>query len=562
MDEEQDSQATPPCNIEAEKRLLQHLLHPEGSEAIEAVKPILTSEPFYNTAHQEIYGVIVQRHDAGLPVDDWTAEPYQEIAKHYPKIGDMPTISYLDELKASAESASIENAVYYANEIRDKSILRDQSRELHSVLIEIQSPEGIAPDAVSRKLQGVITAHRTATTRPDKSTEEAIEVFPEIRQDFFNDYLNLFEGVTESPKSYHVFCFAVAVGMMLGRNVYVAYPHELYPNIFALLIGRPGVDRKDTAMNYGRKLAEQIDVIQTLPAIASYEGLLEAMSKKQDDFFDMDPSRTLVVLSEFNALLKKARVDSTSNIIPNLCHLYDCPGVARSPTKVNPIKVDKPFLSILSSIQPGVIQDAFRSGDIHSGFAGRWAYVSDQSNTAIPLPGRIDNAAWNDLVKKLSQIRDIWKERKSTELKLSDAAVSMWEDFYRWHREQNQDGEIINTLIVRIPEQILKLAMIFAALDDFTEIHDCHLEDAINIGKWLIGNTKRLFAGYGRSEVEKAEEKIQEILKGGPRSKRDVQQYCRFGSALTFSRAFNNLVGAGLIEEYKKGRRKLIRLSN
>lgn len=561
MDDQQNSQATPACNIEAEERLLQYLLHPEGSEAIEAVKPILTGEPFYNTAHQEIYGVITQRHDAGLPVDDWTAEAYQEIAKRFPKIADMAAISYLEELRASAESASVENAVYYANEVRDQAVLRSQSRELHGILNDMHSPEGIEPDAVSKRLQSIIDSHQAVMPVSVRTTEEAIEIFPKIRQDFFNDYLKLFEGVTESPKSYHVFCFAVAVGMMFGRCIYVCYPHELYPNLFALLIGRPGLDRKDTALNFGRKLAEQIDVIQTLPAIASYEGLLEAMSKKQDDFFDMDPARTLVVLSEFNALLKKARVDSTSNIIPNLCHLYDCPGVARSPTKVNPIRVEKPFLSILSSIQPGVIQDAFRSGDIHSGFAGRWAYVSDQSNTAIPLPGRIDNAAWNDLVKSLSQIRDMWRERKSTEIKLSDAAVSMWENFYRWHREQNQDGEIINTLIVRIPEQILKLAMIFAALDDFKEIHDCHLEDGIKIGKWLMGNTKRLFTGYGLSEVEKAQQKILEILRGGSQSKREVQQYCRFGSAQTFSRAFNNLVGAGLIEEQKKGRKKLIRLS-
>ena len=545
----------PPVDIKSEEQVLQHMLHEDGAEAIKAVRAILTGDDFYHTYNRDLYIAILERYEANVPVDDFTADRFQEIAKEFSKIGDMAPVEYFERLRESAVSGSPENAVYYAAKVKEKAQLRGQLSELIKIVIGINSDPAITALGVSDRLRGVITAYTPITPiTPIAAEKDSRLVFPQLKQDFFNDYVKLFEGVTESPKSYHVFCFAAAVGMMLERKIYICYPHQTFPNMFVLLIGRSGIDRKDTALVYGKNLAAQLHTIQVLPAISSYEGLLEAMSKPPEGPEDIDPTRTLVALSEFDALLKKARIDSTSNIIPNLCNIYDCPDEARLPTKVNPVTVKDPFLSIVSTIQPGVIQEAFRSGDIHSGFAGRWMYVHDTAEESIAMPSKMNTGAWNDLVKRLSGSRDLWRDRGTTEIALAADATAMWEEFYKWQREQNADAEILSALTVRIPGHVLKMAMIFAALDYFTEISVDHLEDAIAIGKWLMANVKHLFHEFGQPEVEKAERRIQEILSEGLRTRRQIQQRCRQFSTETFSRAVKNLIGAGLVEE--KGTKK------
>ena len=103
------------------------------------------------------------------------------------------------------------------------------------------------------------------------------------------------------------------------------------------------MERKTTALGYVSDLVEALAPAQLLPSISSYEGLLEIMSKPPEGTKDIDPALTLVVMSEFNSLLNKARNENLSNVIPNLNVLYDSPDVARSPTKVNPVKVENPI---------------------------------------------------------------------------------------------------------------------------------------------------------------------------------------------------------------------------
>jgi len=391
-----------------------------------------------------------------------------------------------------------------------------------------------------------------------------IESFPQTEQKLFNQYISLFGGVTEAPDSYHFFSFAVAMGMMLERKVYISYPHEVYPNLFAILVGRSGHDRKDTSIKFGKKTSQQVSKAQILPSVNSYEGLIQAMLKPELALAsdNTEYNHVLLALSEFNSLLKKARNDSISNLIPQLCELYDTPAEARLVTRGNPIKVDNPFVSIIAGIQPSILQKAYQSGDIDSGFSGRFMYVYDRAKEPIPFPEAVNQELMDGIISKakkgLQQL--VNANGNNTKLELTPEARTLWNDFYHWHRDSNKESELLSTLTVRIPEQVLKLAMIFSAVGGYFNIDEFNLRDAIKVGRWCMHNTEVLFEGYGQTKVEKTESNILRMIKDKPLTRRTLQQLSHV-DAETFGRAVDNLLKAELVEDKKDGRKKLLKLT-
>jgi hypothetical protein len=392
-----------------------------------------------------------------------------------------------------------------------------------------------------------------------------IEAFPQTDQKLFNSYLGLFNGVTEAPDSYHFFNLAVALGMMLNRHVYLSYPHEVYSNLYVILVGRSGHDRKDTAIRFGRRITQQLCKAQILPSINSYEGLIQAMIKPELALASDDSqyNHVLVTLSEFNSLLKKARNDSISNLIPQLCELYDTPSEARLLTRGNPVKVENPFFSIISGIQPSILQKAFQSGDIDSGFSGRFLYVYDRAKDPIPFPESINQEQLHSVINEAKKYMDNLikiSSGKTTKMELTPDAKKLWIDFYNWHRDSNKDSELLCTLTVRIPEQVLKLAMIFSAVGGYFHIEEYCLLDAIKVCKWCMKNTETLFEGYGQTKIEKTEAYIQRMLKNESLTRRRLQQSSNV-DAETFGKAIDNLLKAELVEDIKEGRKKLLKLT-
>lgn len=552
----------PPQNPDAEIMVLGALMMPDEAPAAvaAALAAGLTADDFYMAAHGEIFSAIMALHARGEPTND-----YVLIVEELRRSGDeekvaesvgMQSTRYLNWLVNSVPTAA--NTEYYAKLVIEPAARWRVIQDGIKILRDADRDE-IPLQSVLDRLHTVIETYKPKEEKAaDHQETQERYAFPIVSQKFFLEYMELFKGVTESPSSYHFFGFAAAIGMMLGRNLYVMYPHQLYPNMFALLIGRSGLERKTTAMKYADKLTRSVASVQILPMLSTYEGLLEAMSKSENgEDTNITPSQTLVIMSELNSLLMKARSENISNIIPGLCDIYDCPEELRSPTKVNPVTVKRPFLSILAGIQPAILGEAFRSRDIHGGFAGRWMYIFDTSSSSIPWPGRFDTEHFNSLVKKLSAVRDYWHTRAATELELTDEAKRSWEAFYFWWKAENEDDELLSSLCVRIPDHVLKLAMIFCALDRSDEIAQEHLDDAMRIGKWLMKNVQLLFGDFGESEMGKLESRIMDIIKTGVFTRREVRQKVggRIDSGL-FNKAVSNLVGMGMLEENKKGRRK------
>lgn len=82
---------------------------------------------------------------------------------------------------------------------------------------------------------------------------------------YLNDYLKMVED-TESPRIFHVWSALFALTGSMGRRCHLPFgTFEVYPNLYALLIGTPGT-RKTTAASMAKKMLRQSTAVRFSPS--------------------------------------------------------------------------------------------------------------------------------------------------------------------------------------------------------------------------------------------------------------------------------------------------------
>jgi hypothetical protein len=400
-----------------------------------------------------------------------------------------------------------------------------------------------------KKVDDVVEPDPVKTIDHDEPPINEANPFPKVENKLCNEYINIMTDVTEAPASYHFFTFMTVAGMLVNRNAYVQWGSDrIYPNLWTMIVGQTGRARKSSTINKGRDiLYRTAPDLQVLSSLATWEGLLLAMSRK-DEEPNLQSEKTLVCMSEFDGFLKKSRNDAISHLIPELCNIYDCPPEVKNSTKGSPIVVKNPFLSILAGIQPEVLEKSFQTGDVNGGFAGRFIYVYDVSDKEIPIPIWNKQTEYNQLITTLSYIKNNCIEKEIIRYK---GFESLWNPFYHTYRTPNGDPSLLLQLNDRMQNHVLKMAMIFAVLDGESEIMEYHLADAINIGYWLIGNNRRLFGMLGASDQQKIEQKIIDLIANGTNNRREIFQSMNI-TGNVFDLAISGLMKADVIYEVIK----------
>jgi len=379
--------------------------------------------------------------------------------------------------------------------------------------------------------------------------------FPNINNDLCNKYINLMSDVTEAPPSYHFFTFITAISMLLGRNAYMLWgPDKLYTNLWTMIVGQTGRARKSTAINRGCDILNRVTPdTQILPSLSTWEGLLTAMQRNDNDLsgqneLNIKNEITMIAMSEFDGFLKKSRNENIAHMLPNLCDIYDMFKPARSVTKGTPICIKNYFVSMICGIQPEVLENAFQTGDIHGGFAGRFCYVYDSSNKEIPIPVWNKEKEYGNILDELNQIKLSFNIE--TQILFHDSCIPIWSDFYHDYRNPNIHHPLLMQINERMQNHVLKIAIIFAILDNKPSIMPTHLNNAIAIAYWLMNNNKRLFGSLGLDKQSKLESKIIELICHDCNNRRDIyQKLSGRTSARELQLSLEGLIKAGIIYE-------------
>lgn len=209
---------------------------------------------------------------------------------------------------------------------------------------------------------------------------------------------------SESPIQYHFGAILCGISILLGRKVsYSLGYHNLFPNIYVLVIGESGMTRKSSAMRPILQSIRNINPKLILSTNLSHESLIPS--------FQSQPTRILF-FDEMKMLFDLASKNFGGGIITTITSIHECPSEIRSEFKkdydkngnLKSTSIAKfPYLTIL-----GLTTEAWlnvSNAEVSGGFLGRFLPIISigESQKTIPFP-MADEVFFKDLMNKLIAI--------------------------------------------------------------------------------------------------------------------------------------------------------------
>jgi hypothetical protein len=191
--------------------------------------------------------------------------------------------------------------------------------------------------------------------------------------------------------------------------------------------------------------------------------------------------KELVIKEEEFARLLKVSDRGGSTISTVLREFYDSPLVQRSTCKGSGLKSTKPRIGMITHITPTDLRKSFSKEDVSNGLANRILWVATRRVASIPRPPRIDwqGSKNKPIVETLSEALAHNDENVGRELIYREAAGKLWDKYY-FELDAASDGKtgVLGAIVARWKPILLRLAIIYAALDNsqYLEVH--HLEAA------------------------------------------------------------------------------------
>jgi len=353
------------------------------------------------------------------------------------------------------------------------------------------------------------------------------------------------QGTTEASDAFHFAALWARCAVALGRRVHFPYGMQLFPNVYLVCFGPTG-DRKTTATRMGTEIGSTFKIVR---GGGSGEGLA-------DEFSDAEPGQGLLLYpEEFSQVLRAGRWDGAT-LIPFLTQCFDCPLRYEMKFRKSPVALEQPTPSLLAGATPNWFWQDFRANDFLGGFGNRLLFFTGPRKPPIPLPEPPNLNAISRAVDALAAIHPC-------EARLEGKARALWEEFYgAWDAEEQRRDPLLLAAVKRIPAYILKLAMLYAALEGtLPSIMVNQLGAAIVVGRYGEDCARELLslqnAGTNpRKELERRILALVDAESNGVVSKREIYKrlWRHYPDAEAFNRAFDSLVRAGELFTKNEGR--------
>jgi hypothetical protein len=313
----------------------------------------------------------------------------------------------------------------------------------------------------------------------------------------------------------------VASGSAIGRNAHARVEGDIhYCNLFLNTVGKSGHGRKGTAWSRVRQMMEMGDHQWLKDCIASGmnsgEGLIHRVrdsraAENADGKLDIvDPGvrdkRLLAIETEFGQVLRNLKRES--NTLSAILRMGWDNGNLSTLTK-SPLSATNAHISIIAHITEPELHRYFDQVDLFNGFANRFLWVLVKRSKFLPEGGRR-----LDLQRLGLHLNEtLTRARQLGELDRADETRELWAGAYPRLTECRPGlGGIVTS---RAEAQVLRLAVLYAALDGIAIVMPEHLQAALAIWDYceesariIFGCEERLdtFTGSILSKLESAGE--------------------------------------------------------
>lgn len=332
---------------------------------------------------------------------------------------------------------------------------------------------------------------------------------------------------SEAPTSLLVWSGLFTVAAMTKRRIYfpsrLLGTYDIYPSLYLIFVGPPGVVRKSTTAGYAESLirsamdgvmATDSRYVYLGPTAGSHSKLLEILSKIPD-------GSMTVISSEFGNLVSA----TPEGMYDVLTHLFDNPREYEYATRMHGSeKVINPSLNLLGCTTPGWISE--NTGYmIRGGFASRVIFVFEQyarqrrlyyTNVDHKKMEDLENRLTDDLLR-IAELSGDFKH-ETTELMMD------MDDWYTKHAESPQI-ESAEGFHARKHVHAHKVAMLLSLTQrDDLVITRTHFDTAVALLDEVEKKMTRGLAVVGRNPLSADLYRILDFIgNNGPVTKAKIQ---------------------------------------
>ena len=307
---------------------------------------------------------------------------------------------------------------------------------------------------------------------------------------------------TEADASALLLQMLAVFGALVGRTAHFTVGGTRhFLNLYVVLVGSSAKSRKGTSWGVVRKIFEwvEVDFVRNNIAsgLSSGEGLIHRV---RDERATPSPSsgrpmtdpgvldkRLVVVEGEFASVLKVATRDGNT-LSPTLRNAWDGESL-ESLTKNSAEKATDPHIAVIGHISDTELRSSLGDTEQANGFANRFLIAKVFRSKYLPQGGSVDEGALTSEVSNLTAA--LVHARVVGEMRRDADADRLWEEVYPW-LSRDRFG-LCGAITARAEAQTMRLACLFALLDEAETIGEVHLAAALEVWLYCEDSANEIF---------------------------------------------------------------------
>lgn len=376
------------------------------------------------------------------------------------------------------------------------------------------------------------------------------------------DAVRLIEPESESDPAALLVQFLVLFGSLAGRGAHWQVEStDHFTNLFVTVVGDTSVGRKGTGLDRVRACFNGLDPEwdqRIVSGLSSGEGIIwhirDPITEPQPikdkgritgfEVMETDPGiedkRLLVIEAEFARVLASVERQG-STLSPIMRDAWDGKPLAIL-TKQKAARCGQPHVSVITHITADELQRMLSDTSVANGFLNRFLLVGSKRSKVLPFGGRpVD---FSEIRTRLAMAADY--ARNVARVDLHQDTRQMWSDAYMKMTEGR--GGLFGAVIARGPAIVMRLALLFALLDQAAVIRQKHLAAALELWRYCSDTARFLF---GSSLGDPVADQILESLRAAPggltRKQITVDVFGRHKSKEVIGLALSKLVKMGKV---------------
>lgn len=359
-----------------------------------------------------------------------------------------------------------------------------------------------------------------------------------------------------------------AVGNIVGRGPHWtvgATRHGL--NLFLCTAGPTSSGRKGTAKDVVLLAADEIDTDWKSHCVkgglASGEGLKwavrDAIVKRipikrdgiltgqfEEEMTDpgVDDKRLFVIETEFGGTLKimSREGNSLSSVIRQA---WD-DGNLRSLTKNDPAQSTGAHISIVAHVTEQEVNRFMNGTEAANGFGNRFIWLSVRRSKRLPYGAAIPNDILERYVAPIRQAINVARNQIGG-FDRSEAFDAEWANLYCGELDQAKPG-LLGSILGRAEPQVMRLACIYALLDQTAQIDRVHLDAAMELWRYSVRSAEYIFGDQlGDLDAEKVLSALKSRPEGMSQTEISVEVFAKHKPRSQIARVLGRLLESNLV---------------